>query len=120
RALARFIPELLAGLVELLLHAGWWCAVLQRNRHVCITRPCGRFHPVVPGQLLKPLLQRFGDLVLHLARRRAWPYCRDRQGLDGEGGVLRSPEHEEGVGACGRQQEDEEQGYGSFANGDCG
>ena len=120
RQLARFIPKLLAGLVELLLHARWRCAVLQRNRHVRITWPCGRLHPVVPGQLLKPLLQRFGDLVLHLARRRARPYRRDRQGLDGEGGVLRPPEHEEGVGACGRQQEDEEQGDGPFANGDRG
>ena len=120
RQVARFIPELLAGLVELLLHAGWRCAVLQRNRHVRITWPCGRLHPVVPGQLLKPLLQRFGDEVLHLARRRARPYRRDRQGLDGEGGVLRPPEHEEGVGACGRHQEDEEQGDGPFANGDRG
>ena len=120
RQVAGFIAKLLAGLVELLLHARWRCAVLQRNRHVRVTWPCGRLDPVVPGQFLKPLLQRFGDEVLHLARRRAWPYRRDRQGLDGEGGVLRPPEHEEGVGACGRHQEDEEQGDGAFANGDRG
>ena len=35
-------------------------------------------------------------------------------------GILRAPEHEEGVGAGGRQQEDEEQGDGPFANGDRG
>src|SRR6476660_7666340 len=47
----------------------------------------------------------------------------DCQGLDGERGILRPPEHEKGVGACGRQQEDEEQGEqgdGPFANGDRG
>ena len=30
------------------------------------------------------------------------------------------PEHDEGVGAGGHQQEDEEQGDGAFANGDRG
>ena len=30
------------------------------------------------------------------------------------------PEHDEGVGADGRQQENEEQGDGPFANGDRG
>ena len=120
RQVAGFIPELLAGLVELLLHGGWRCAVLQPNRHIRKTWPCGRLDPVVPGQFLKPLLQRFGDEVLHLARRRARPCRRDRQGLDGEGGVLGAPELDEGVGARGRQQEDEEQGDGPFANGDRG
>ena len=120
RQVAGFIPELLAGLVEFLLHDRWRCAVLQRNRHIRVTWPCGRLHPVVPGQLLKPLLQRFGDEVLHLARRRARPCRRDRQGLDGEGGVLRPSEHEEGVGAGGHQQEEEEQGDGPFANGNRG
>ena len=33
RQVAGLIPELLAGLVELLLHGGWRCAVLQRDRH---------------------------------------------------------------------------------------
>jgi len=120
RQVAGFIPELLTGLVEFLLHDRWWCAVLQRNRHIRITWPCGRLRPVVPGQLLKPLLQRFGDEILHLARGRARPYSRNRQGLDGEGGVLGPPEHQEGVGTCGRQQEDKEQGDGPFANGNRG
>ena len=120
RQLTGFIPKLLAGLIKLLLHAGWRCAVLQRNRHVRITWPCGRLHPVVPGQLLKPLFQGLGDLVLHLARRCARPHRGDRQGLDGEGRVLSPPEHQEGVDARGRQQDDEEQGYSSFANGDRG
>ena len=35
-------------------------------------------------------------------------------------GILRAPEHEECVRAGGRQQEDEEQGDGPFANGDRG
>ena len=76
--------------------------------------------PVVPGQLLKPLLQRFGDEVLHLMRRRPRPCRRDRQSLDGEVGVLGAPELDEGVRARGRQQEDEEQGDSPFANGDRG
>ena len=33
RQVAGFVPELLAGLIELLLHDGWRRAVLQRNRH---------------------------------------------------------------------------------------
>ena len=120
RQVAGFVRELLAGLVELLLHDRWRCAVLQRDGHIRVAGPRGRLDPVVPGQLLKPLLQRFGDEVLHLARGRARPCRRDRQGLDGEVGVLRAPEHDEGVGAGGRQQEDEEQGDGPFANGDRG
>ena len=120
RQVAGFVAEFLAGLIELLLHSRRRRAVLERDRHIRVTRPRGRLDPVVPGQLLKPLLQRFGDEVLHLARRRARPCRRDRQGLDGEVGVLRPSEHEESVGACGRQQEDEEQGDGPFANGDRG
>ena len=120
RQVPGFIPELLTGLIEFLLHDRWRCAVLQRNRHIRIAGACGCLHPVVPSQLLKPLLQRFGDEVLHLARRRARPYRRDRQGLDGEGGILRPSEHEEGVGTGGHQQEEEEQGDGPFANGDRG
>ena len=45
---------------------------------------------------------------------------RDRQGLDGEGWILRPSELDEGIGAGSRQQDDEEQGDGPFANGDCG
>ena len=119
RQVAGFVPELLAGLVELLLHDRWRCAVLQRHRHVRVTRPGGRLHPVIPGQLLKPLLQRFGDEVLHLARRRARPCRRDRQGLDGEVWVLRPAEHDEGIGAGSHKHEDQEQGDGPFANGNC-
>src|SRR5438270_10124566 len=73
RQVASFIAQLLASLVELLLHGRRRCAVFERYRHVCVTGPRGRLDPVVPGQLLKPLLQRFGDEVLHLARRRARP-----------------------------------------------
>ena len=120
RQVAGFIPELLAGLIELLLHDRWRRAVLQRNRQIRIAGACSCLHPVVPGQLLKPFLQRFGDEVLHLARRRARPYRRDRQGLDGEGGILRPSEHDEGVGTGGHQQEDEKQGDGPFANGNRG
>src|SRR5581483_2105815 len=42
------------------------------------------------------------------------------QGLDGEVGIFRASEHEEGIGATGCQQEEEEQGDGPLANRDCG
>ena len=79
RQVASFIAELLAGLVELLLNDRWRRAVLQCNRHIRISWPRGRLDAVVPSQLLKPLLQRFGNEVLHLTRRRARPYRRHRQ-----------------------------------------
>jgi hypothetical protein len=84
RQVASFIAQLLAGLVELLPHGRRRCAVLERHRHVGVTGPRGRLHAVVPGQFLNPLLQWFGDEVLHFARSCARPRRRHRQGLDRE------------------------------------
>jgi hypothetical protein len=116
RQVAGFIPELLTGLVELILNCRGRRAVFQRDREKGVARPGYGLDTVVPGQFLDALLERLSDKILHLARCCAWPRSRDRQGLDGEGGVLSAPELDEGIDACGSQQNDEEQGDGSLAN----
>ncbi|HET6472383.1 MAG TPA: hypothetical protein VFG38_11105 [Pseudomonadales bacterium] len=119
RQVPRFVRELLARLVELVLHDRRRRTVLQRDRHVRVTRSSRRLHPVVPVQLLKALLQRLCDEVLHLARCRTGPSRRHRQILEGESRILRAPEHDERVSAGSQQQKDEEQRDGTLANGDC-
>ena len=111
-----FVSELFAGLVELFRNRGGRRAVFQRDGQKGIAWPCHRLDTVVIGQLLNTLFKRLSDEILHLACRRTRPHSCHGQSLDGEGGVLRPPELDEGIDACGGQQEDEKQGDGPLAN----
>src|SRR3546814_718257 len=74
------------------------------------------FAPVVPGQLLHPLLERLGDLILHLLGGRARPGGREGDDLDREVRILGAAEVQECEKTGDGDGNDEEQGDGSLAN----
>ena len=84
RQVAGLVAQFLARLVELLGDVGRRRAVLQGHRHEGEARPRQGLDAVVPAQLLHPLLERFGDEILHLLRGGARPRRGDGQHLDRE------------------------------------
>ena len=62
-------------------------------------------------ELLQPLLELVGDLVLHLLSGGAGPCCRDDHGLDGERRVLGAAEIEVAHEPRHREHDDEEQDH---------
>lgn len=117
---AGLVSKLLSSLIEFLLDGRGRRAVLQGDGQKGITGPRRRLDTIVPGEFLEALFERLGDQILHFARCRARPHRCHGQGLDGEGRVLGAPELDEGIGAGGGQQNDEEQGDGPLANGERG
>ena len=78
------VADLLAQLVEQLRHVAGRRVVLERDLHRRECRLAVGRHLVEVGQLLQLLLDRIGDLRLHLGGCRARPHGGDDHDLDGE------------------------------------
>ncbi|MNV25402.1 hypothetical protein D3C71_1164980 [compost metagenome] len=116
RQFPRLVADLLASLVELLLHLRRRCAVQQRHHGESQAGAGEGFCAVVPAQFLHALFQGFCNLILHLLGRGARPRRNDRHLLDGERRVFSAPEFGKRENACCRDQEDQEQGDGALAH----
>ena len=96
RQVGGFVAEFLARLIELFGDLGGRCAVAQNHRGKSQARSRKSFGPVVPAELLHPLLQLFRDQLFHLLRRRPRPSRDDGHLLDRECGVFRATQCQEG------------------------
>src|SRR5437764_12760585 len=120
RQVVGLVAELLACLVELLADVGRRSAVAQDHHREGQARPREGLGPVVPAELLHPLLQLLGDLLFHLLRRGPGPSRHDRHLLDGERGIFRPAEPQEGHDPGDGDRHDQEQGDGALAYGEGG
>src|SRR6185437_4947504 len=118
RQVWRFVMDLFACLVELLLHLRRWRVVAQLHHGEGQAGTGVRLRVVVPAQLLHALFQELGDLILHLLSRRARPGGYDGHLLDREWRVFRTPQLEEGDDACHGDQEDQEKRDRALADGE--
>ncbi|MNV12153.1 hypothetical protein D3C71_1027440 [compost metagenome] len=116
RQVSGFIAELLTRLIKFFGDRVWRRIVLERDGKIGKAGARRCLDPVVPGQFLNTLLQRLGNEILHLACGCARPDSRNRQCLDGKGGVLSASQLDEGIDAGKRQKDDKEQRNGAFAN----
>src|SRR5436309_6126040 len=120
RQVVGLVAELLACLIELLANVGRRSGVAQDDQREGQPRPRERLDTVVPAELLHPLLQLLGDLLFHLLRRGAGPSRHDRTLLDGERGIFRTAEPQEGHDSSDGDRHDQEQGDGALAYGEGG
>jgi hypothetical protein len=104
----RLVPHLLASLVEFRLDLGRRRIVAQTQRDERKPRPGEGLGTIIPAQLLQPLFERLGDLVLHFLGGRSRPARHHRDRLDGEARVFGAAEAEEGDYAGNRNDDDEE------------
>jgi hypothetical protein len=74
-------------------------------------------HLVEVGKLLKLLLDRIGDLCLHLGGRRPWPHRGDDHELDGKRGIFRASQASIGKQACHAEHDDQEEYQRRMRNG---
>ena len=91
------VADLLAQLIEQLRHVAGRRVVLESDLHRRECRLVVGRHLVEVGKLLKLLLDRIGDLRLHLGGRRARPHGGDDHDLDGERRIFRASQ------ACDRK-----------------
>ena len=82
------VADFLAQLIEQLRHVAGRRVVLEGDLHRRECRLVVGGHLVEVRQLLKLLLDRVGDLGLHLGGRRARPDGGDDHELDGERGIF--------------------------------
>src|SRR5688572_21659944 len=108
RQVSSLVAEFLTRLIELLRDVGGRRTVAQDHHRERQTRTRERFSPVIPAELLHPLLQRFGDEFFHLSCRGSRPDGDDGHLLDRERGIFRPTQakerHHAGDGD-GQQQE---------------
>ncbi len=108
RQVVRFVAELLARLIKLLLDVARRRVVLQEQRHQHEARPGIGLDVVVPMQLLQPLFQRIGNQVLHLLRSGTRPGRAHGKDLEGEGRVFGTPQVQEREEAGERKRREQE------------
>ena len=113
------VADLLAQLIEQLRHVAGRRVVLESDLH----RREGRLgvgrHLVEVGQLLKLLLDRIGDLRLHLGGGCARPHGGDDHDLDGERRIFGASQAAVGKQARHAEHHDQEQDQGGMRNGPC-
>src|SRR5439155_31308 len=76
--------------------------------------------PVIPAELLHPLLQSFSDQLFHLLGRGPRPCRDDGHLLDRERGIFRPAQHQECHHASDGDRHEQEQGDGALAYSDSG
>ena len=116
RETVRLVAQLLSRLVELALNLRRWHVVAELQESNGQARARERLRAVVPAELLKPLLQSFRDLILHLLRCRARPRGDYGHRLHGECRVLGTSQPEEGDDPRDGDEEDREKSDGALTN----
>ena len=120
RQVRRLVAEFLPRLIELLGDIGGRRAVAQDHRGERQARSRKGLGPVIPAELLHPLLQPFGDQLFHLLCRRPRPGRDDGHLLDGERGIFRPAQHQERHDAGDGNRHEQEQRDGALAYGESG
>ena len=120
RQVVGLVAEFLPRLIELLGDLGRRSAVAQDHRGEGQARPREGLGPVVPAELLHPLLQLFGDQLFHLLCRGPRPSRDDGHLLDRERGVFRAAQRQEGHDAGDGNRHEQEQRDGALAYGEGG
>jgi hypothetical protein len=113
------VADFLAQLIEQLRHVTGWRVVLESDLHRRECRLVVGGHLVEVRQLLKLLLDRIGDLRLHLGGRCARPDGGDDHELDSEWRIFGASQASIGEQAGDTEHHDQEQHQSRMRNGPC-
>src|SRR5690349_4757517 len=116
----RLVAEFFPRLIELLGDVGGRRAVAQDHRGERQARSCKGLAPVIPAELLHPLLQPFGGQLFHFLCGSTRPSRNDGHLLDRERGVFRPAQHQERHHASDGERHEQEQRDGPLAYGESG
>src|SRR5437667_504715 len=111
-----FIAQLFASLVKLFRDVLWARSVLETHRHQRESGPSKGLYAIVVAYFLHALLQRLGNEVLHVLRRRSGPHRCNGKHLDREGRVFCASQFQEGKDAGGDDRNQQEQSDRLFAD----
>src|SRR5205809_3515098 len=116
----RLLVKLLSSLKEQLGDIGGLRADAQDHRGERQARSRKGLGPVIPTELLHPLLQPFSDQLFHLLRRRSRPSRHDGHLLDREGRVFGPAQRQKCHNTGDKDRNEQEQGDGALAYGEGG